>query len=108
MGIPVKRLDEFHAWLKENSADADVLDIMGTLLQIKGEEGRETAEQLLLSAGLIEENKLEDVAVRGTSLPAQISMLRYFSEYNPSEHQPFIEKTVAALFKEILCKCMEV
>ena len=109
MGIPDQRLDEFHAWLKENSADADLLAILGTLLQTKGEEGGEAVNTLLLSVRLIGEDKLEDIAVSGSSLPVQISMLQHFiSEYDASKHKAFIEKTLAALFKEILCKCMEV
>ena len=109
MGIPVKRLDEFHAWLKENSADADLLAILDTLRQTKGVEGRDTAEKLLLSVGLIETEKLDEMVRGGFPFPAQISMLQHFiSEYDASEHKAFIEKALAVMFKEILCACMEV
>lgn len=105
MGVPDNRLNEFHAWLKENSANADVLDVWDALLQSNGDEGQDHAEKLLLSVGLIDDNILDEVAARDFSLHTQVSMLWYFiSNYDASKQQPFIEKTVATLFRNILCR----
>ncbi|MBR4220690.1 MAG: hypothetical protein IKR81_06010 [Victivallales bacterium] len=105
MGVPDNRLNEFHAWLKENCANADVLDVWDALLQSNGDEGQDFAEKLLLSVGLIDDNILDEVAARDFSLHTQVSMLRYFiSNYDASKQQPFIEKTVATLFRNILCR----
>ncbi len=109
MGIPDNRLSEFHAWLKENGVDADVLDILDTLLLPNDDEGLDFAEKLLLSVGLIDDDILDEVADRDFPLHTQLSMLWYYiTNYDSSKQQPFIEKTVATLFKNILCGCMNV
>lgn len=109
MGIPVDRLPEFHSWLKQNCPDTKIQDIMDTLIQAKDDKEWDVAEKLLLSVGLIGTEKLDELADRTFSLPVQIRMLQYFiNNYDGSEHQPFIEKTIASLFKEILYRCMEV
>ncbi len=105
MGVPDNRLNEFHAWLKANGVDADVLEILDALLLSKDDEGLDFAEKLLLSVGLIDDNILDEVAARDFSLHTQVSMLWYFiSNYDASKQQPFIEKTVATLFRNILCR----
>ncbi len=109
MGIPVDRLPEFHSWLKDHCTDMEIQDIMDTLIQAKDDKEGDVAEKLLLSIGLIGMDKLDEVAGRTFSLPVQIRMLQYFIDsYDGSEHQSFMEKTIASLFKEILYRCMEV
>jgi hypothetical protein len=79
------------------------------LIQAKDDKEGDVAEKLLLSIGLIGMDKLDELADRTFSLPVQIRMLQYFIDsYDGSEHQSFMEKTIASLFKEILYRCMEV
>ena len=109
MGIPENRLLEFHSYLKKNCADAEVVDILETLLETKGDEGREPVEKLLLSMELLREDRLGGFVSGSLSTPVKTSMLRHFiNAYDASEHRGFIEKTMDALFMEILCSCMEV
>ena len=109
MGVSNDRLLEFHAWLKENTTDADVLDIMDTLARTNGDEGRKLVEKLLFSIDLIGAERLDSLIDFTLPIPVQISMLQCFiSAYDTSEHQAFIEKAIAALFKGMLCACMEV
>ena len=109
MGIPDNRKQEFYAWQKQNGSDADVLNIMGTLVRTNGDEGRCLIEKLLLSIDLIGIDRLDSFISCAFSLPVQISMLQaLFSAYDTSEHQLFVEKTIARLFKEMLYTCMEV
>ena len=109
MGISNDRLQEFHAWLSQNASDADVLDIMDALARTNGDEGRSHVEKLLLSIDLIGVDKADALIDRSIPLPDQISMLlEFICSYDGSEHQPFMEKAIAKLLKEILCACMEV
>ena len=109
MGIPDNCKREFYAWQKQNGSDADVLDIIGSLAKTNGDEGRSLVEKLLLSIDLIGADRLDSFISRAFSLPVQISMLQaLFSAYDTSEHQLFVEKAIAMLFKEIVCTCMEV
>ena len=70
MGIPVDRLPEFHSWLKQNCPDTKIQDIMDTLIQAKDDKEGDVAEKLLLSIGLIGMDKLDELADRTFSLPA--------------------------------------
>ena len=109
MGVSNGRLQAFHAWLKQNASNADALDIMDALSRTNGDEGRELVEKLLLSIDLIGADRLDSLIDRAHPIPVRISMLQCFiSAYDGSEHQPFVEKAIAALFKEILYSCMEV
>lgn len=109
MGIPDDQLNEFHDWLKENRSDAGIQDILETMLYGRHDEEHEIAEKLLLSINLLSEDKLDALAVRTFPIPARISLLKGLIEtYDSSEHQSFIEKYIAELFREILCICWEV
>ena len=109
MGVSNDRLQEFHAWLKRNASETDALDIMDKLERTGGDEGRKLVEKLLLSIDLIGADKLDSLIDFTLSMPAQISMLRFFiNAYDTEEHQPFVEKAIAALFKGMLCACMEI
>ncbi len=107
MGIPDDQLNEFHDWLKANCADAVLLEILNTRLVTRGDEGRDIVEKLLLSIDLLGADKLEEVSGDAFPHPVKISMVRFFIKaYKTNEHMEFIERTIAALFREILCKCM--
>ena len=109
MGIPENRLQVFHSYLKKNCADEEVVDILETLLETKGDEGREPVEKLLLSMELLREDRLDEFVNSSFTTPVKTSMLRHFiNAYDASEHKEFIEKTMNTLFMEILCSCMEV
>ena len=112
MGIPENRLQEFHSWLEKNCANEAVVDILETLLETRGDEGREPAEKLLFSIELLGEDRLDELAnsfLRSLSIPVKISMLRHLiNAYDDSNHRQFIERTMAALFMEILCSCIGV
>ena len=110
MGIPENRLQDFHSWLEKNCADEAVVDILETLLETKGDEGRESVETLLFSMELLGEDRLDELAnsfFSSFDIPVKTSMLRHLiNAYDASEHRQFIERTMAALFMEILCSCM--
>lgn len=109
MGVPNGRLQEFHAWLKQNCTDANLLDILDTLSKTHGDEGREAVEKLLLSIDLLGADRLGALIDPTLPLHVQISMLRCFiNAYDTSEHKPFVEKAIAELFKGMLCACMEI
>ena len=109
MGIPNDRRQEFHAWLKRNASDADVPDIMNVLDRTGGYEGRELVGKLLLSIDLIGADRLDSLIGLTLPIPVQIGMLRCFiSAYDTSEHKHFVEKAIAALFRGMLCACMEI
>lgn len=109
MGIPNDRRQEFHAWLKRNASDADVPDIMNVVDRTGGYEGRELVGKLLLSIDLIGADRLDSLIGLTLPIPVQIGMLRCFiSAYDTSEHKHFVEKAIAALFRGMLCACMEI
>lgn len=109
MGIPNDRRQEFHAWLKRNASDTDVLDIMNVVARTGGYEGRELVGKLLLSIDLIGADRLDSLIGLTLPIPVQIGMLRCFiSAYDTSEHKHFVEKAIAALFRGMLCACMEI
>lgn len=109
MGIPNDRRQEFHAWLKRNASDADVPDIINVVDRTGGYEGRELVGKLLLSIDLIGADRLDSLIGLTLPIPVQIGMLRCFiSAYDTSEHKHFVEKAIAALFRGMLCACMEI
>lgn len=109
MGIPNDRRQEFHAWLKRNASDTDVPDIMNVVDRTGGYEGRELVGKLLLSIDLIGADRLDSLIGLTLPIPVQIGMLRCFiSAYDTSEHKHFVEKAIAALFRGMLCACMEI
>ena len=58
---------------------------------------------------LLGADKLDDVSGGEFPYPVKISMVRFFIKaYETNEQVDFIERTIAALFREILCSCMEV
>ena len=109
MGIPNDRRQEFHAWLKRNASDTDVLDIMSVVDRTGDYEGRELVGKLLLSIDLIGADRLDSLLDLTLPIPVQIGMLRCFiSAYDTSEHKHFVEKAIAALFRGMLYACMEI
>jgi len=109
MGIPGNRLNKFHDWLKGNSPDADLQDILEAMLRGRHDEHQETAEKLLLSMNLLNEDKLEILADRTFPIPANIDLLKGLIEaYDSVVYHSFIEKSIAGLFREILCACWEI
>lgn len=109
MGIPNDRRQEFHAWLKRNASDTDVPDIMSVVDRTGDYEGRELVGKLLLSIDLIGADRLDSLIGLTLPIPVQIGMLRCFiSAYDTSEHKHFVEKAIAALFRGMLCACMEI
>ncbi len=107
MGLPADRLDEFHDWLKANGNDAEVMDIMKNLMEDNGDKERGIVEKLLLSLDLLRPDKVDAMAAGAFSSPFRIGLLRHFiNAYDTCEHQSFIEKSIAALFREILFACM--
>ena len=107
MGIPENRLNEYHDWLKEHSADAELLDILNVQLVTRGKEGRKIVENMLLSIDLLGEDRLEDVSEGAFPQPVKISMVRYFIKAcKINTHVDFIKRKIADLFREILCECM--
>ena len=109
LGIPENRLQEFHSCMKKNCAAEEVVDILETLLETRGDEGREPVEKLLLSIELLGEDRLDELVNSSFGIPVKTSMLRHFIKaYDASEYKQFIVRTMAALFMDILCSCMEV
>ena len=109
MGIPAERRAEYLSRLKANRADAEVVQILDTLLRTGGDEGRDIMEKLLLSLELLGEERAKDVFPGAFGIQVKISLLGLFIDAHDSCERPsFIENGIAALFKEILCACMEV
>ncbi|MBQ7178898.1 MAG: hypothetical protein IJS08_15890, partial [Victivallales bacterium] len=108
MGIPVTRIAEFQSWLKKSNAVSAIIDTMDTLLVTNNDEGKEFAEKIINSCGLIDEGTLKDLLSSFTSISMQISLLQHFiRQCDIATLHPFISKTIVILFWEILCKCME-
>ena len=109
MGIPENCLQDFHSFLKKDCSGAEVVDILDTLLESKGDEGRDAAEKLLLSMDLLGEDILDELVNSSFPIPVNISMIQHFiNAYDASEHKQFIEKIIAQLFMDLLYSCMEV
>ena len=110
MGIPDEQLNDFHGWLKVNCADEDVLELLDAMIRGKeDEENQEIVEKLLLSVNLLRDAHLGELVAGTLPFSDQIRLLKgLVSEFDGSNHQRFIEKTIAALLKEILCACWEV
>lgn len=85
------------------------MDILDAMLQGGEDEGHEISEKLLLSINLLPEDMLDSLADRTFSIPARIGLLKSLvGAYDASERKCFIEKSIAALFREILCACWEI
>ena len=109
MGIPDNHLHDFHFWLEKNGCDTEIINILNDLLQNKDDEGREIMDKLLLSLDLIGMDKSVGLVNSPLPISVQVSLLKHFiSAYDSSEQKPLIEKCIAALFNEMLCRCMEV
>ncbi len=109
MGISEDSLIEFHSWLKENCPDAAIHNILDAMLHGGHDEEHESAEKLLLSIDLLQKDILDELAVKSFPIPACIGLLKGLIEaYDSSEHRSFIEKSIAGLFRNILCACWKI
>lgn len=109
MGISENHLTDFLSQLKANGLDADVQNVLNSMIHGGQDERNDIVERLLLSIDLLGEEKLDELVSRPFTFSARIVLLKGLIEsYDFCEHKNFIERCIARLFREILCDCWKI